>query len=218
MSVPVRCFHAQMRVRADAIGAVVHRAGLGLGERDQFLCAVRLHRRVHHQHRRAAAQHHDRGEVLRTVGQLAEVRVGRDGRIRCDEQGKPIGRRARHRLGADGAVAARAVVDDDGLTDLLGQSLRHDARHRVGDAAGRGRHDQPHLAVRIGLRVCRATGDGEGGQQRAGAERLCERQHRGLSSQRALAMPSTGLPMPSGLASTSTKATRARTLLRLAQA
>ena len=36
--------------------------------------------------------------------------------------------------------------------------------------------------------------------------------------QRALAMPSTGLPMPSGLASTSTKATRARALLRLAQA
>ena len=83
---------------ADARGAVGHRAGLRLGERDQFGDRLRRHRRMHQQADRNAGVARHRDEVgLRIVGQLAlgvEMRLaggeaGFGGRAACSRRRRP---------------------------------------------------------------------------------------------------------------------------------
>ncbi len=50
-----------------------------------------------------------------------------------------VRRRARRRGDADGAAAAGAVFDHDGLPDLLRHLIEHDARDDVVGVAGRER-------------------------------------------------------------------------------
>ena len=56
------------------------------------------------------------------------------------------------------------VLDDELLPEPLGELLPDEARHHVGRAAGRERHDDAHDLVRVGLR------EGRAGKQR-GAKR-----------------------------------------------
>jgi hypothetical protein len=61
---------------------------------------------------------------------------------RRQQQRVAIGRRTGHRLGADIAAAAAAIVDHHGLSPHFGQSVSQQARHHVVRSAGReGDHD-----------------------------------------------------------------------------
>jgi hypothetical protein len=78
-----------------------------------------------------------------------------------------VGRGLGDRVDADGQRAAGAVVDDDGLAELLGQRGRDDARDVVGGAARRLRNDEAKGSLRKlsktrrGGQPCRAESDNE---------------------------------------------------------
>jgi hypothetical protein len=71
-----------------------------------------------------------------------------------------VGRRGGDLLRGDVAAGAGAVLDDDGLPDVLGELLRNDARRRVGAAAGREAHgERDRMGREILLRVERRRGE-----------------------------------------------------------
>ena len=78
-----------------------------------------------------------------------------------------VGRGFRDHLGGDVGAAAGPVLDHDLLAPQSRQRIGHDAGGDVGRPAGRERHDQPHEAVRKGLRL-RAADDGGREQKRGG--------------------------------------------------
>ena len=102
--------------------AVVERAGLGLGERDQFGKILRRHAGIDHQHVGLPADHRDRREILdRVVGQAgAEARRDRLRARGSDPDRVAVGRRLGDRVGADVAAGARAVLDHDLLAEPRG--------------------------------------------------------------------------------------------------
>ena len=70
------------------------------------------------------------------------------------------------------AARAGPVVDDDLLAERFGELRRHDARHEVGAAAGRGGHDDAHGFDGILLRwswKARRGGSERKDQERDGA-------------------------------------------------
>ncbi len=77
-------------------------------------------------------------------------------------------------LGGQRGAGARAVVHQQGLSQDLADLVGHDARHRIGAAAGRKSHDQRDGPRGIGLGH-RATG--QSGQQ----QRQCKTLEHGLS-------------------------------------
>ena len=97
----------------------------------------------------------DRDEVAPRVVTQLRIDMRDDGvRIRGNpDEGGAIWRCLGDRGGADRAVGARAVVNDDRLLEPLTERLRHQARHHVAAAACRPRHDQPDgLVGRLGCR------------------------------------------------------------------
>ena len=81
------------------------------------------------------------------------------------EQSVAVGRGGGDGAGADGAARAGAVVDHDGLADLRGHLLEHDARDDVDRAACGERHDDADRPGRPLLR-----GGGPDRQQGDGSE------------------------------------------------
>jgi hypothetical protein len=80
-----------------------------------------------------------------------------------EEQRVAVGRRFRHRLGADVAAGAAAVLDDDRFAPGLLQLLGEQPPQAVGRAARREGH---HQAQRFRGKVLRAGRHGDGGEQR----------------------------------------------------
>ncbi len=72
-------------------------------------------------------------------------------------------------LGPDVTAGAGAVLDDDRLPPFLRQEIGDDARHGVGGAAGRERHDDLHGAGRIILRGDAARQRDDGNKRRTDA-------------------------------------------------
>ena len=151
---------------------VVHRAGLALGERHQFLHRGHADGRVHRQHERERTDHRHRREVLhRVVGQLV-VEAGIEGhRPACaDEQRVAVGRGLRDKVGADDRVRARLVLDDEGLPEPLLQLRADQAPEDVVGAPGRKPDDEAHGLGRVGVRGLGVRGECRGCQG-------CEQQH-----------------------------------------
>ena len=142
----------EMREARHAGRAVVERAGLGLGQRDQLGDVVHREPRIDHQHIGRGADHHDRREILDRIVRQVSAQTHRH-RVRArggDADRVAVGRRLGDRVGADIAAGADPVVDHDLLAQPGPQPLRQDARDDVGAAAGRERHDQPDRPVRPG--------------------------------------------------------------------
>jgi hypothetical protein len=121
--------------------------------------------RRHFEHDGRGAQQADRREVLARIEghRLVDVRVQRVGRDRAETDGVAVRRGLGHRVHADVAARAAAVVDQYRLAQLLRHLLAHGARHEVGGAAGCVGHDE---ADRL-RRIVRRVREGEGrGQQR----------------------------------------------------
>ena len=100
----------------------------------------------------------DRHEILeRIVGELAvEERIHHQRAVDRHQQRVAVGRRLRHRLGADDGVRSRPVVDDDLLAQILAHLLADEPAEEIGGPAGRERDHQRDLPRRIGLRRRRA--------------------------------------------------------------
>ena len=141
--------HAEMQRAADAAGAILDIAGLGLGKRDEFLDRLGRQIRIDRERVWARCEQRDRRKRLqRVVGQLVERRVDRmrDG---DDQQRVAVGRCFRHQLGADDAAGAGLVLDHELLAEPLAELRADDARQNVVEPARRERHDHPHRLVRI---------------------------------------------------------------------
>jgi hypothetical protein len=111
----------------------------------------RLVRRVgaHHQHH-GLRSHHRHGQQVfqRVVGHLGEQRrVDRQVGGLAQADGVAVGLGLGDHVHADVAVAARAVVDDEGPLGVVGELLRDEPGHDVGGAAGGVGHDQAHGLV-----------------------------------------------------------------------
>lgn len=86
---------------------------------------------------------------------LVERRVDRVGR--ADQQKRVAVRwRIHDAFGGDIATGARPVVNDNLLTEPLGEPLRHHPRSNVGRTASGKSNDQAHRPRRVGLRRCDA--------------------------------------------------------------
>ena len=82
---------------------------------------------------------------------LVQARIGDEARA-GEQQRRSVVRRLRRDLGADVAVGAAAVLDDERLAKALAEFLREDAARRVDAASRRKGQDHAHRAFRISLR------------------------------------------------------------------
>ncbi|MCY1224749.1 hypothetical protein D9M72_369200 [compost metagenome] len=143
----------QVRRSAGALRGVVELAGPGPGGCDQVLHGLDGAVRLHHQHIGGAAHQHDGSEcLLRIERQLpVQARIDRVG-DRRHHQRVAVGRALGHRIGADDGAAARLVVDDDWLAQVLAHGDAHRPRQVVGAAARGERH---HHADRLVGKGCK---------------------------------------------------------------
>ena len=132
----------------------VRLVGIGLQPGDQLLEVVRRQGLATNDQLRVGRDQHDRLEILLQVVVAADRSAVADmGVPLADVDGVAVGRRARDAADADAAAGAADVLDDHRLTERGPHALRQDARHDVGRAARRERHDHRDRPRRIGLRV-----------------------------------------------------------------
>ena len=105
--------------------------------------------RVDHQRVRHDAHHRHRHEGRGIEAELRiEALVDDERRRRRRQQRVAVGLGVERRLGPDIAGGARLVLDHHRLLPFARQPVADDARHQVGGAAGRKRHDDLHRARR----------------------------------------------------------------------
>jgi hypothetical protein len=122
---------------------------------------------VYHDDERRLTEDRDGLDVVhRVVGELVDRGIRRVAAGDVDQR-VAVGLRAHGGLHADRAARARSVVDDDGLAQRIRHFLRDDARHDVGAAARRERHDHPDRLGRILASLRRDVGgrEREAGEQ-----------------------------------------------------
>ena len=139
-------FRREMRTAAGPRRAEIERFRMRAGKRDKFLHVARGHFRVRDQHVRLKCEERHRREILEHV--IRERRPGGgidDETRRRYKQRVAVRRGLRRQLRADDGPAAGAVIDDDLLPPHFRQLLRDHARHDVGAAACRVRHDDARV-------------------------------------------------------------------------
>jgi hypothetical protein len=116
---------------------------------------------MYREHVRLARDECDRDEIFRRV-----IRKVRKERHVCRSRGAgrhrqriAIGRRFRAELGAEYAGRAGAVVDDDLLTERLGEPLLYRARDEVRAATGREGDDETNGFGGVRRRLCGRAAD-----------------------------------------------------------
>lgn len=110
--------------------------GLEVGDRQ---------RRRHHQVQADVGDVADRHEVLpRVVAELVEQRVDRHGEPVDEQERVAVRRSLHHGIGAEAAVDARLVLDDEGGLQLLRQLVADQARHDVRPRPRWIRNDDAH--------------------------------------------------------------------------
>ena len=132
---------------------------------DEFLDGAGRHRWMDQRHALIPDGEADASEVLQRVpaGVLVERRV--DQRRRAgDQPGVTVGFAARHRGGADIAVAARPCLDDHRLFPVAADLFGHGAGDDVDDAGGGVGHDDADRTVRVIALRLRGIGEQHGRQ------------------------------------------------------
>ncbi len=124
--------------------------GLGSRQREQFAQVVGGCRQRADQHLRRRANLRDGFEILQRI----VFRILEDQRIDVERVVRPqkrvaVGLRGENDLRADDAGGARAVVDDESLSERRSQLLRDDAGREVDAATGCIGCDDAHRAGRI---------------------------------------------------------------------
>ena len=144
-----------MRQRAGGGRAVAALARVGLHPVDQLLERLGRHLRADGDGEIEGGDLGDRLEVADgIVGQrLVDVGIDRHRRDRREQQGLAVRRGGFHRLHADAALGAGAVLDDDGLVEGDAQVLGDQPRQGIARAAGGKREDDAdRLAADLGAR------------------------------------------------------------------
>jgi hypothetical protein len=147
-----RC--GEMAGRADAWMRHLHH--LGLHVRDQLFDRVGLERLAADQHQRIVVDEDDGREIL--LGVERQVVVERDvrGNLQIVQQQRvAVGRGAGDASGGDGGRASAHVLDDEILSELVGERRRQHARELIGRPPRRIRHDDGDDAAWILLRGAR---------------------------------------------------------------
>ena len=158
--------HRKLRHAAEPARSVAQLARLRAHIGDEFGDGLHRQLAVHHQHERIGPEHADRRQVLdRVIGHLGHGRQDHDLRLHAPQQRVAVGGRARDAFDRDRAAGAGAVLDHELLAEHVAEALRDDARHAVGVAAGRERHDDLHRPVRPVLGLRRAGSDGAASNQ-----------------------------------------------------
>jgi hypothetical protein len=141
-------------------GAVIELARVGLGIGGEL--RDRLHRKVGADDEDLVGVHHlgDAGEVPGRIVAGAFRDRGDIGERRgvAEQERVAVGVGCCHRLGADRAAPAAAIVDDDGLPERRRHAVGDEPRQHVGRPAGPGRHDHLDHLGRIGLRLRGSAG------------------------------------------------------------
>ena len=106
---------------------------------DEFRDGAHRHRRMHEQQVGDLGDDDDRREVLRRRERQVRVerRRGRHRAERALHERVAVRRGLGDEVGADVAAAARAVLDHEGLAELVGEDLRRKSRDQVRRAARR---------------------------------------------------------------------------------
>jgi hypothetical protein len=141
-----------MRRRADAGRSHVDFARIGLRIGDEFRDGTCRKREIHVHHQRRADDTRNRGDVADEI--VIELLVKRCiDRVRNGEHDERVAvrRRADGDFGGDIAGGAGPVLDDEWLSEPLGQPLADEAREDVVCAAGWKSVNQAHRPARIGL-------------------------------------------------------------------
>ena len=128
---------------ADAGGGIGHRAGLRFGRGNQIVHAVKALGRGHDEHVGQTSKRNHSGEILhRVVGHFRIERRDDGVRRRADQKQISVSvTGVRDHPNADHAAGAGTVFDDDRLTELAGERLKHRPRNNVSRTAGRERHN-----------------------------------------------------------------------------
>jgi hypothetical protein len=128
---------------AHAGRAVIERARLGPGERDQLRYRSRLDALAEHDHVVGGADQRYRRKVLQRVVRffLAQQHV-RQMRLSNHGKGVAVGRSLPREVAADQAAGARPVVDDELLSIDLAEPLHDDAPQHIARSPRRKRYDE----------------------------------------------------------------------------
>ena len=149
-----------MRRVAGAGGAIVQGLGVAAGALHQV--GQRLVRgfTADHDRQRRPHRHHDGYEIPeRIVGKrLLQRRQQAVGGGVDVQQRVAIRRGALDAFGRQNAAGAALVLDDQCLSQIIAHPVSHEARRRIGDAAGRGRNDHLDRPIRIGIGGLRKCG------------------------------------------------------------
>jgi hypothetical protein len=160
------CSIVMCRAGAGAGRAIVDLAGIGLGVGEELL--ERLPRRIssHHDTERVTTDADDVGEIRARI----ESRLGHEGKAEdgdrdlCDRVAIGLCGRG-HLARGERARAARPVLDDDRLPEMLFGRGRERAHADVGGAAGGPRHDEGDRPHRKILRLRGAEPCGQSGRE-----------------------------------------------------
>ena len=153
MSHHLEHFRGEVRGRAVALRGDGDLARIGARVGDEFGNGVRLDLGIDDQRVRHPAHDRDRDELHRVEAELGiEIVIDDERRRRRREQRVAVGIGFGGDLRADVAGGAGPVLDDDGLSPFARQPVADHARHDVGGAAGRERHDDLDRAGGIILR------------------------------------------------------------------
>jgi hypothetical protein len=146
-----------MRGPAVADGGIVQRAGPPFGGGDKLARGLVFLRRDHQQERRVDERHYAGEVALGVVGQRAMGRREDRERRRVGEQRIAVGIGLGHRRGGERASAAAAVVDEEGLADLLRDLVEYRAADEIDRAPGGDRYRDANRLARPwrGLRLRR---------------------------------------------------------------
>src|SRR5262249_22330508 len=122
----------------------------------------------------------DRGDIADKIVVELLIERGVDHVVRTDgEQRVAIRRRSHHGLGCYIAAAARAVLDDELLTEPLGQRLSHDTRDDIDRLTGGKTDHHAHRTRGIGLRACDPRYVRQRGSSRCQLQKLPARKFHG---------------------------------------
>jgi hypothetical protein len=161
--------HRDVQAGAGAGRAIVDLAGVGLGVGEELL--ERLPRRIssHHDTERVTADTDDVGEIRARI----ESRLGHEGKAEDGDRDLrdrvAIGLCGRgHLARGERAGAARPVLDDDRLPDMLFGRGRERAHADVGGTTSGPRHDEVDGPRRKILRLHGANPGGKSGSERSG--------------------------------------------------
>ena len=130
-----------MRLACDAGMAVDEVFALGLGEADEFIERLERRLRARDQHIRCKIGQADIAEAIHVVRQLLDMRLCREGIVRRQREGVAVGRSPAELDEAERAGGAGFVDDDHRLAQDLADFVLQRARHDVGIAARRKRHN-----------------------------------------------------------------------------